>query len=66
MLNIILENSNKLFPGPTLPNIKFRCDKLSLKKTQKFFGPTVFSQLNALGVYKIFRILGWALIGEGR
>ena len=27
---------------------------------------TVFSQLNALGVYKFFRILGWALIGEGR
>ena len=27
---------------------------------------TVFSLLNALGVYKFFLILGWASIGEGR
>ena len=34
------------------------------KKIQ--FGITVFFRINALGVYKIFTILGGAFIGEGR
>ena len=37
MLKILLENSNKLFPGPTLTNKKCWCDKVSVKQNTVCF-----------------------------